>query len=169
MVSRQRGFTLIELLVYLAIVGIVLVVITGLAIALLSSDAKGRARQSVEASARRVVERLTETVHAAASIDGSRSAFGTDAGRLTLVMRDAARSPAEFVLSGSVLTVREGGGALVALTPATVEVTRFRLTYLNPAGATPGVRVELSIRFANPAADPALDFTKSITTGVVLR
>lgn len=167
--TSQRGFTLLESLLYVAILGIAVTIITSLAVALLEFDVRGSVRIEVEAAARRVFEVVEEAVHAAAAIDTANSTFASDQGRLTLTMRDAARSPTVFSLSGVRLEMSEAGGDTVALTPAAVEVARFRLTHLQPTNAEPGVRIELDLRALNPAADPARALTRTYQTGIVLR
>lgn len=165
----QRGFTLIELIVYLAIVGLALTFSVGLAVALVQSDARGTVRSAVDTSAHRALAKVAEAAYAASGIDAGSSSFGADLGRLSLTMRDAARSPTVFGVSGGRLEITEGAGSAIALTAAAVDVTAFRLTRLNPAGAKEGFRVELTVRHVNPSNDPAYQFTQTYVTGLVLR
>lgn len=169
MTPQQEGFTLLESLLYVAILGITVTVIAGLAVALLEFDVRGSVRTDVDAAARRAFEVLEEAGHAAAAIDVANSTFGSDQGRLTFTMRDAARSPTVFSLSGTRLERSEAGAAAAALTAAVVEVTRFRLTLLQPANAEPGVRIELDLRAANAAGDSARALTRTYQSGIILR
>lgn len=167
--ASARGLTLIELVIYLGIVGIVLSLAVGLALTFVETEVRGGARATVDAAAHRALTGVTEAVHAATAINTNDSTFGSVLGRLSLTMRDAARSPTVFAVSGSALTFSEQGSAAAPLTPAQVEVTRFQLTHVNPAGALPGVAVELGLRFRNPAGHPAYQFSKTYAIGAILR
>lgn len=163
------GFTLVELLIYLGLVGAALTITVSLTTALLQADVRGSARETIDASAGRVLGQIAEAVRAAAAVNTGDSSFGTDAGRLSLTMRDATRSPTVFALANGRLEVTEGTASAVPLTANPVDVQIFRLTYLNTAGAKSGVRVELTLAFRNPGNDPRYQFGQAYVTGVVLR
>lgn len=163
------GFTLIELTIYLGIVGIVFTLAVGLALAFVETNVRGTVQAIVDTAANRVITHTTEALHGAASINVGASLFGVDDGRLSLTMRDPARSPTVYALVNGQLTVTEAAGPPVTLTPAAVEVTSFRLTSLNPQSAKAGVRIQLVLRYTNPANHPAYVFTKTYVAGAILR
>lgn len=165
-----QGFTLIEFIVYLGIVSVVVTIAVSLAITLVQTNARGAVRDAVDAAAARSLALVEEGIHAARLIDTSASTFGADLGRLSLIMRDATRSPTVFSITNGRLDMTVAGGNPVPLTATTVNVTRFRLTYLNPAGATEGIQVEMTLQFNN-AGPPAgaFQFTRTYVTGAVLR
>mgnify|MGYP001618987394 CR=1 FL=1 len=165
---HQSGFTFIELLVYLGLVSIALTVMTTLATALLQAEARGSVRETVDTSASRVLAHVTEAMRAATSIDVASSTFDVPLGRLSLIMRDAARSPTTFSVTNGRLEVTEGTGSATPLTAGMAEVVAFRLTRLNPARAKEGVRIELTIRFQNPSNNPQFEFSNTYVTGLVL-
>lgn len=166
--APSAGFTFIELLVYLGLVSIALTITTTLAIALLQAEARGSVREMVDASASRALAQIAEASRAAASINVAGSTFGVPLGRLSLTMRDAARSPTVFSVNNGRLEVSEGTGSAVPLTAGVADVTSFRLTRLNPAGAKEGAQIELTVRFRNPSTDPQFEFTNTYVTGLVL-
>jgi len=159
---------LIEFLIYLAIVAVALTMTTTLASALLQAEARGSVREAVDASANRALAHMTEALRAASALDVPGSSFGISLGRLSLTMRDAARSPTVFSVTNGRLEISEGGGAAVPVTAAAVDVTGFQLTRLNPAGAEEGVRIQLTVSFRNPSSDPQFQFSQTYVTGLVL-
>lgn len=167
-VGPPQGFTFIELLVYLGLLSIALTITITLAIALLQAEARGSTRETVDASASRALAQLTEAVRAATALNAAGSLFDVPLGRLSFTMREPARSPTVFSVTNGRLEVTEGTGSAVALTAGGVDVVGFRLTRLNPAGATAGVQIEFTLSFRNPSNDPQFQFSQTYVTGLVL-
>ncbi|TSC64429.1 MAG: Uncharacterized protein G01um1014106_124 [Parcubacteria group bacterium Gr01-1014_106] len=166
--NRSAGFTLVEFLVYLGIVSVSLTLVTTLASALVQTEARGGVRETVDASASRVLTQIAESMRAATAINTADSIFGVSPGRLSLTMRDPLRSPTLFTVSAGRVEVSEGGGAPTPLTAETVDVTGFHLTRLNPANAKEGIQITLTADFRTSGTDPQFQFSHTYVTGVVL-
>lgn len=140
-VSDRSGFTLLELIIYLTIFGIVGTLAAGVFnFALKARVVVGREAE-VQSTAQRVLEQMIERVHASLGINDASST-------LSLKMADGAKDPTIFGLSSGEVTIKEGAGATLSITPTTTLTTQLSFTKItNPSPATSSVQITITVGY----------------------
>lgn len=157
--KQLAGFTLFELIIYLTIVAVVGTVGGAvLTYALNAKTAVGR-HGEVQNQTQRALLQIVDRVHASQGITSAASA-------LTLKMSNPAKDPTVFALSSGAVTIQEGAGSAVAITPSsTVTVSSLAFTKIdNPSPATSSVRIVITASYNNNGvADPNTRYTLQTT------
>lgn len=163
--SRQRrlprfrrgpltGFTLIETIVYVALLGVLLVFVVNSFIQVVDLYARARAEREALANARAVLELVTKNIAQSQSVYAPTSRFNTDAGQLSL-MSAATSTPGhmtsyvDFWMDGGVLMMRQEGQGALALSAASVRVTKFHLERIVQAIGREAVRMTIRVDSAS--------------------
>jgi len=147
--SLQAGFTLIELLLYVAIVGALLLSVTGFYSVALDARVKNQAVSEVNQQGAYVMDEITQTIRNATSITLPIAAGSGST--LTLVVPTATLSPTTFSLSGTTLQIAQGTGTAVALTNSRVQVSNLVFKNLTRSGTNGIVQVSYTVAYANTA------------------
>ena len=165
--KSQQGFTLIELLLYIAISSVILLVISVFLSTLLESRVKNQTIAEVEQQGAQVMQLITQTLRNADTINSPVS--GASAGTLSVNTYTGANNPTIFDLSGGVIRIKEGAGAVVSLTNA--RVTASALTFQNLSRvSTPGtVRISFTLTYVNSSGRNEYNVTKKFTGSATLR
>jgi type II secretory pathway pseudopilin PulG len=157
----QAGYTLIELLLYVTIIGTLLTTITYFFGITVDARVKNQSIAEVNDQGAAVMDYITQTIRNATSITAPTA--GTSGASLTLVVPTGSLSPTIFSLSGTILQVKEGAGAAVALTSSDVQVTSLTFTNLTRSGTAGVVRVSFTIIRTNPNNRNEYDYQKTFT------
>jgi prepilin-type N-terminal cleavage/methylation domain-containing protein len=99
----KKGFSLVEMLFYLAILSLLLLVVINCVVIIVSSYRNVRAEQTIENSAVAAMDRITEEIRNAVSVDSLNSTLGSSPGILSL--NTATTSPAQIKFDGSTSTL----------------------------------------------------------------
>ena len=163
----DRGFTLIELLLYIAISSVILLVISVFLSVLLGSRVKNQTIAEVEQQGAQVMQIIAQTVRNAEAI--TLPIITTNSSSLTLDVITVANDPTVFDLSGGVIRIKEGAGAVVSLTNARVAASALTFQNLSRA-STPGtVRILFTLTSVNSSGRNEYNFTKTFTGSATLR
>ncbi len=162
-----KGFTLIELLLYIAVSSAMLLVISVFLSILLESRVKNQTIAEVEQQGVQVMQIITQTLRNGATINSP----GTGSGDVSLSVDTytSSNNPTVFDISGGVIRIKEGGGAVIPLTNA--RITASALTFQNLSRAsTPGtVRIQFSLTQINQSGRNEYNFTKTFIGSATLR
>lgn len=121
----QGGFTLIELLLYVAIVGTLLITVTGFFALTADSRIKNQSISEVNQQGTAVMETITQAIRNASAITAP--ATGTSSASLTLAMPTAGINPTIFNMSGSgtVMGYDSDGGTTDTSNSNVMNATKF--------------------------------------------
>lgn len=173
--SPKRGFTLIEILIYITIVAGILVAATTFAWNIIDSKTKTQARQAVDAHALIIMEKLSQSIRAAQSIDPS-SSFnvnladpGSSGQKLSLTMQDAAQNPTQFDVTNGVLRITQGAGQPEVLSSNLVRITSLTFQNLSsPNTKTAHIGINITIEYLNSDNRPERNASVTSRTSVEL-
>ena len=122
--EAKSGFTLIELIIYVLIFGIVGTLASGvLVLAFKTKSSVGRTSE-VHTVTQRALSQIVERVQSSITVSDASTT-------LNLARGLPSESPTIFALSSGVLTIKEGSGAAVQITPATLLITSLTFTKIN--------------------------------------
>lgn len=168
------GFTLIELIVYVGLAALVIVSTTLFILDIIGGKVKSEVIQEVQQNARLALERITQEIHGAQSINLGSSSFGVNlasspGSKLSLDMREAALDPTEFDVASGILRIRQGASGPDPLTSDEIEITNLTFHNLtSPNGRTENIRVSLSLEYVNPGEISQWETSLTLETTVEL-
>lgn len=163
----NQGFTLIELLLYVAISGVILLVISLFLQTLLESRIKNQTIAEVEQQGLQVMQLITQTIRNADTINSP--AIGASAATLSINTYTAGNNPTVFDLSSGVIRIKEGVGSAIALTNARITASALNFQNLSRV-STPGtIRISFTITHSNPAGRNEYNFSKTFYGSASLR
>ena len=166
----KKGFSLIETILYVGVFGILVVVISQLAVGTITNYKDSKAKDGLVSSANEIFGFFLKETKNSDSIYLERSVFDSSSGFLSLI------SPFQFgdevgssgyvdlYVSEGKVWLKRGGETAMALTSDDVEVTRFEFARSVPKQGLEGVRFYLAIR---GKTDP--EKTISLSTFTMLR
>jgi len=139
--NKEDGFSLIEVIVYFAIFGI----ITGLIATVFNFALQGKIvvtqLTEVQLNTQRVMEQMIDRVRFSATINDASTS-------LNLKMSSSTLDPTIFGLSSGAVTIKEGSGPVVEITPSTIYVTSLLFTKItNPDPSTSTVKIEMTVGY----------------------
>jgi prepilin-type N-terminal cleavage/methylation domain-containing protein len=165
--SPNSGFTLLEMLIYILIIGVILVAVTGFSFQFLATRAKASALQETERNAQLAAARIAAEVREAQDLDVPGSTFSANPSTLSLILADGTKSPTIFSVSGGVLRVKQGTGAVLPLTSSKVQVSEFVIDNLSTAnGKDKSVRIHIKTSFLTDLGIYTADSTVETTAQV---
>lgn len=163
----KRGFTMIELVLYLALAGVVGVVVFSLLSSLQQGRAKYQTITEVEQDGARLAQHIGQTIRNADVI--TNPAAGVSASGLTLDMYDAPVDPTVYSLANGVVSVSESGQAAVALSSSRVTVSGLSFTNLS-APNTPGIiRFQFTVAHRNTGNRNQYEYSQAFYGSAALR
>lgn len=161
------GFTLIELMVYIALIAGILLGATGVAWSVINSRTKAHVVQEVQQNGRFIIEKITQSAHAANSINTPTR--GNSGSTLSLQMQDGALDPIIITTSGNNITRSVAGGTAVQLNSDSVTVSTFSATNQSSAnGKTRNVDISLTLEHINPNNQQEWDYSETFSTSIEL-
>ncbi|MCX6795325.1 MAG: prepilin-type N-terminal cleavage/methylation domain-containing protein [Candidatus Falkowbacteria bacterium] len=165
--NQKNGFTLIELMLYVAISSVILLLTSLFLSMLLESRVKNQTIAEVEQQGVQVMQIVTQTIRNANAM--GTPANGATSTSLSINTILASTTPTLFDLSGGVVRIKEGTGAVIPLTNSDVTVTG--LTFYNLSRAsTPGIiKISFTISSLNPANRNEYSFSKFFTGAAAVR
>lgn len=145
--NGARGFTLIEVLLY----GIGLVLILGAISSLIYYMYDWYRHATILPRVDRVgisiVDRVVRDIRTGVAIDGTQSSFGSNIGSTTIQAQvnevDIIKA---FAVDGNRVTYRENTNAPKYLSPADMNISRFRFTYISTS-ISDALRLDLDITY----------------------
>jgi len=139
----QGGFTLLELILYITIFSIVGTLAASVfSFALKSKVSIGRLNE-VQLDSQRMFAQIVDRVHTATTINDASST-------LSLKMADATKDPTIIAVSSSAITLKEGSGAAISITPSTTLVTALTFTLItNPSPSTSSVQIKMTTGYSS--------------------
>ncbi|MEK9174421.1 MAG: hypothetical protein AAB725_00420 [Patescibacteria group bacterium] len=161
------GFTLVETILYVGVVGILLVVISNFILGSTNNYKTASLKDELAASAYQVFGFFFREAKNASSIYLTGSVLDSNLGALSLTTPfqfSGASGQVDFYLSGGRIMFKRSGETALALTPDTLEITKFKFTRVNPKGNLEGVRFYLDLRIKEKPQE-----TFSLTTFTMLR
>lgn len=167
-ISRSKsGFSLLELLLYVATSSIILLATSIFLSTLLESRIKNQTIAEVEQQGVQVMQIITQTIRNADTINSP--SIGASSASLSLNTVLATTTPTVFDLSGGVVRVKEGTGAVVALTNQRVSVTNLSFSNFSRSG-TPGVvNISFVISTVNNSGRNEYSFSRFFSGAAALR
>jgi len=159
---RQGGYTLIELLLYIALIGALLTGVVFFFSITLDARAKNQSISEVNDQGAIIMQTIVQTIHNATSV--SSPAAGASGASLTLVVPTGSLSPTVFDLSSSIIRIKEGAGAVVALSNDNVQVTSLTFRNLTKTGTTGQVQVSFTLSRVNASSRNEYDYQKTFVS-----
>lgn len=159
---NQAGYTLIELLLYVTILGSLLTSVVLFFTLMTDASTKNQSITEVNDQGIAVMDQITQTIRNATSI--TTPAVAGSGASLTLVVPTGSLSPTVFSLSGTVLQVKEGAAAAVALTNNDVQVTNLTFANLTRPGTKGLVQVSFTLSRVNTSSRNEYDYQKNFTS-----
>lgn len=156
---KNAGFTLVELLLYVAIVGSLLIGITGFYATVIDTRVKTQTINEVNQQGTFMMDYILQTVRNASSI--TTPAVGATSTNLVLAVPTGSLSPTTFSLNSSVLQVAEGSNAAVALSNSEVRVSNLSLKNLSRGSTNGIVQVSFIVTRINPTGNNRYDFERT--------
>lgn len=164
----QKGFTLLELVIYITLVVGILVTATTFAWNIVNSRTKAFAVQEVQQNGRYIMDKITQTVRGAQDI--TTPGTGTSGTTLEVVVRDVAKDPIIFVLSGGELSMSAAGGTTYNLHSGAITVSVLQFTNVSSTDdASRNVQVQLTLEHKNPENRSEREFSETFITTIELR
>jgi len=162
---KDKGFTLIELLIYIAIVGVILVLITGFFWNIALGYIKENSYQELQQNGRFALMKMKQEIKKAKSIISPTPGFSVNS--LSLEMANPSLNPTIFDLSGGKLRIKQGTNPFYDLTTDRVVISNLQFTNLSYT-ETPGtIRIEMEMRHLNPgglsAYQAAINFKTTVS------
>ena len=111
----KPGMTLIETVLYFTLLSLVLGAIMTFAIQVINMNKKSDNLRETQANLEFITKSIINSVQTANAVDDANSIFGDDAGKLSLVVDDAGRSPTQYYLQDSDVYVKLGSAQPVKL------------------------------------------------------
>lgn len=163
----KKGTSLIETLIYSAILGVVAVFTTSSLLVTMKSYSSVKLSRDINFSASTAIERMTNEIRLANSIDNAGSVFAISPGKLKVNTTDAFGAPTtiEFFLSGFGVFVKEGTNSPEALTASSTEILSLVFDKINSASTSSAVKISLTVK----AKNGNLDRTEKFYNTAILR
>ncbi|MDP3725922.1 MAG: hypothetical protein Q8R36_01860 [bacterium] len=143
----KGGFGLIEALVYVAIVGLLTVMVVNTALIMNTTSAKARLKRNILGEAGIAIERIVREIRLADSVVVAQSVFTTSPGTLKInTIIDANNNTPitkEFYLTDGKLMIKEGDGPARALTER-VEITHLVFRHIIMGEISEAVVLEIT-------------------------
>jgi len=166
---KKSSFTLIEMLVYIAILGILIIILSSFLIWSNNSNVKAKVMRETLEDASRTMEFMTREIRAAKGVYTPT----TNSSQLSLettkyLPQDEDTTYIDFFLCGSQVCFKKESQAPVALTKENVEVSSLVFTEV-VSGGVPSIQIDLAVHYKNPQNKPEYQAVVSLTSTASLR
>lgn len=157
--KQKKGFTLIEALVYIALLSLVLVSVVTLMYWILDNRSKTQVISEVELQSVLAIDRISQSIRNATGINSPTA--GNTASTLSLAMADANKNPTIIDLSGGVIRIKEGAGAVTPITTSRLTITSLSF-YNVTRTSTPGsIKASFTATYLNPGNARPFEYSKN--------
>ncbi len=165
--TNARGLTLLEIIVYVAIFGIIAVIIANFLIQVVTAYAISRSEQEVLSNGRLLLETVSKSISEAEAIYTPTSVFNSDTGQLSLITKTDAQPEhqtayADYWIDTGVFRMRKEGGADQSISSASVRIARFRLERISQGLGRDAVRITLEVDYAHPRYPASITLTHTV-------
>lgn len=164
----HSGHTILESILYIAILIVISVFVTSYLAGMASLWGSSRNTRNVTDAGKLIMERITQEIRLAQSIDQAQSVFGSHPGSVTLNTFESPTSSASttvsFSLSGTTLQMQQAANPAQALHSPKIRTTRLFITRIATSNSE-ALRIDLSVE---TGAGSTLQ-QKNYFTTVVLR
>lgn len=169
-VKSCRGFTLVETIIYIAIIGGIIGTFISFSLNISNARNKTYSQQEVQANARVAIDLITQKIQSAKAVSNTSSVFGTDPGKLYLVMASSTLNPTIINLSGNdgQLQIKEGGASTTTITTSRVQVANLVFTNLSVSSTRENIGINLTVQYVT-STDVNYNFSQSLQTSASLR
>lgn len=165
-IMKNQGFTLIELLIYMAILGSVLVLMTGFFWNIALGYTKENSYQELQQNGRFALTKMSQEIKMAKRIISP--APGLSATSLSLEMANASLNPTIFGLNEGKLRIIQGTNPPYELTTDRAIVSNLKFTNLSYDNTPGTVRIEIELNHFNPGGFTAYQANINLITTVSL-
>ena len=164
----KKGFTLVELIFYVALTGVLVLVLSQFAVTMSTSYNKGTTVNYLQENGRMAMQRITQEIRRALSVEMGWSLFDVDPGKLQLRVNDV-DTPVVIERIGSDLQIVLGTNGPYSLLDSYVGVQSLVFTDLSPASDATNIGVDLILKNVGDEVVPDTAHTLSLSTAVSLR
>ncbi len=165
----KSGFTLVELLLYFTILAVVITIISSFAFEINSGRMKVAHNLEIQENGRFVLQRLSQEIKEAKSIDLTKSTLNTNPGKLALTKYNAADTPTIFEIRNNALTIMQGTKGPYALTSNEVIIDNLTFQSLDILKSPENIKITLTLKHLNPSARPDWDAQMTWEETVAIR
>lgn len=165
--DNKSGFTLVELIIYIALMGVLLLALSGFFGLVLRSRVKTQSISEVEQQGIQVMQIISQTVRNSTTINSPST--GASGASLSVAVATPAKSPTVFDLSGGAIEIKEGAGAAVALTNSRVVASDLSFYNLTRSGTKGIVRIQFTLTRLNLSNRNELNYSKIFYATAALR
>lgn len=151
--KTQSGFTLIEMIIYVALVGVVAVMMNNFIIQASRSYQEMRAEREVVSNSRLILEQLTKNISRAGDVYAPTSKFNITTGQLSLITASsslATYSYTDFWLDNGQLWMRQEGVGAEPISASSVKVTSFYMERILQGLSRQAVKITLTVEYNSP-------------------
>lgn len=156
---RFSGFTLIELLLYISLSSIILLASSAMFIQVLTSSQKDSTLRDMEYQSNFVLTQMLQSIRNATGVNTP--TVNTSGTSLSLAVSVPANSPTVYALSGGMITIQEGAGAVRYLTGDSIQYTSLVFYNYSNTSTEGSVRIVLTGSYVNPDGRNELNYTKT--------
>lgn len=146
--KNKKGFSIMEIIIYLAILGVISILVTDNIISLFKNYNIVRANQEIEYNAISILDKLTRDTHDAKNVVVDQSSFSVPLGAITLNIASstnpAVDNKIKFYLEDGRVKYDRDAVYFGNLSTDNINVSNFKIYYINGT-TTEAIRVELNI------------------------
>jgi type II secretory pathway pseudopilin PulG len=166
---KKSSFTLIEMLVYIAVLGILMVVLSSFLIWVNDSNVKAKVMRETLEDASRTMEFMVREIKDASSVYTPTTSSNQLSLETTKYLPTGERiAYIDFFLCGFEVCFKKEGQVPVALTKDKIEVNSLTFTEVI-SGDVPSVQIALSAKYKNPKNKPEYQSIVNLTSTASLR
>ena len=179
--QTSKGFTLIEILIYISILLVMMALLSNLVIWMIGVKNQTRAERETQQIARYVMEKLTQDIRSASSVDLNRSQFDQDPGTLLLNIDDST-SAIYTVDDNEVLFYLRGDPDVIGsmstqqilaeaepLITADTKIKSLIFSYIAPENGPPNIHISLSLDYKTTSTKPLYQASIDLESTISLR
>ncbi len=151
----SAGISFIEVIVYVALLGLISVLLGNFMLQIGSAYGRARAARETVASGRTVITEVVRAIEEASQVYAPTSAFQVPMGALSLITSAGVPSGhtaqyVDFWADNGILYMRDEAGNQRALSAPWVRVTKFYLEEMRQGIGRESIRITLRIAYAHP-------------------
>ncbi len=162
----EKGFTFVEILVYMGVLTMMLIGIGGTARNIIVGGERASVVEEVSANSRFALNRITEAVREAESINSP--SIGESSSTLSLKVVDPEKDPTIFTVSDESLTIRRGGEEAVDITSREIKVSDLEFINISYPDTPGTVFVRFTLSYDTSSLMQEYEAEKSFQTTVNL-
>lgn len=168
--EKKQGITLLEIVIYVAIFGIIAVIISNFLIQVVRAYNIARAEREVISNGRLLLETVTKSIAEAQEIYSPTSVFANDTGQLALATKSGVEPEhqttyVDFWIDNGRLWMKKEGSSAIPLSGVSVRVSKFRLDRISQGLGRDAVKITMRVDYWNQSYSSTI----TINTTTALR